>query len=254
MSSLLLVLVNWSTFVSKLPAYQDFFTFRNIMYMWLTMGIVKVLHQFGHGLSCKRFGGEVHEMGLLFLVFTPCLYCNVTDAWMLPNKWHRAIIGAGGMYVELFLSSIFVWVWWYTEPGLLNTLSLSIIFVCSVSTVVLTRQSPASIRRLLHPGGSWIPNLRERANKYLGTVAGELFLGVDPVKDPFAPQKNRWLFVTYAMAGLSVPHHGHGDDSLLPVHVPSSLQTRCDQRDAGDGGWRGDGYLPGLSRHSHIAV
>lgn len=200
-ASLMLVLVNWSTFVSKLPAYQEFFTFRNIMYMWVTMGIVKVLHEFGHGLSCKRFGGEVHEMGLLFLVFTPCLYCNVTDAWMLPNKWHRAVIGAAGMYVELFLSSIFVWVWWYTEPGLLNTLSLSIIFVCSVSTVVFNGNP------LLRFDGYYIladvaeiPNLRERANKYLGTVAGELFLGVDPVKDPFAPQKNRWLFVTYAIA------------------------------------------------------
>lgn len=200
-ASLMLVLVNWSTFVSKLPAYYDFFTFRNVIFMWITLGIVKVLHEFGHGLSCKRFGGEVHEMGLLFLVFTPCLYCNVTDAWMLPNKWHRAIIGAAGMYVELILSSIFVWVWWYTEPGLLNTLSLSIIFVCSVSTVLFNANP------LLRFDGYYIladlaeiPNLRERSNKYLGTVAGKLFLGEDPVKDPFAPQKNRWLFVTYAVA------------------------------------------------------
>jgi putative peptide zinc metalloprotease protein len=201
LASLLLVLVNWSTFISKLPAYYDFFTVRNVIFMWITLGIVKVLHEFGHGLSCKRFGGEVHEMGLLFLVFTPCLYCNVTDAWMLPNKWHRAIIGAAGMYVELILSSIFVWIWWYTEPGLLNTLSLSIIFVCSVSTVLFNANP------LLRFDGYYIladlaeiPNLRERSNKYLGTVAGQLFLGEDPVKDPFAPQTNRWLFVTYAVA------------------------------------------------------
>ncbi|MBY0586909.1 peptidase M50 [bacterium] len=201
LASLLLVLVNWSTFISKLPAYYDFFTVRNVIFMWITLGVVKVLHEFGHGLSCKRFGGEVHEMGLLFLVFTPCLYCNVTDAWMLPNKWHRAIIGAAGMYVELILSSMFVWIWWYTEPGLLNTLSLSIIFVCSVSTVLFNANP------LLRFDGYYIladlaeiPNLRERSNKYLGTVAGQLFLGEDPVKDPFAPQKNRWLFVTYAVA------------------------------------------------------
>lgn len=199
--SLLLVLVNWSTFVSKLPAYHEFFNFRNILYMWAMLGIVKVMHEFGHGLSCKRFGGEVHEMGFLFLVFTPCLYCNVTDAWMLPSKWHRAIIGAAGMYVELILSSIFVWVWWYTEPGLLNTLSLSLIFVCSVSTVLFNANP------LLRFDGYYIlsdlaeiPNLRERSNKYLGAVAGQLFLGDDPVKDPFAPQSNRWLFITYAVA------------------------------------------------------
>ena len=81
------------------------------------MAVVKVLHEFGHGLSCKHFGGECHEMGVMLLVFTPCLYCNVSDSWMLPNKWHRAAIGAAGMYVELFLASIATFVWWFSEPG-----------------------------------------------------------------------------------------------------------------------------------------
>ncbi len=67
------------------------------------MAVVKVLHEFGHGLSCKHFGGECHELGAMLLVFTPALYCNVSDSWMLPNKWHRAFIGAAGMYVELVL-------------------------------------------------------------------------------------------------------------------------------------------------------
>ena len=58
--------------------------------------MTKVLHEFGHGLTCKHFGGECHEMGVMILVLTPCLYCNVSDSWMLPNKWHRAAIGAGG--------------------------------------------------------------------------------------------------------------------------------------------------------------
>ena len=33
--------------------------------MWLSLGVVKVIHEFGHGLSCKAFGGECHEMGVL---------------------------------------------------------------------------------------------------------------------------------------------------------------------------------------------
>ena len=60
-----------------------------------------MIHEFGHGLTCKHFGGECHEMGVMFLVLTPCLYCNVSDSWMLPNKWHRAWIGAAGMYIEI---------------------------------------------------------------------------------------------------------------------------------------------------------
>ena len=79
--------------------------------------MTKILHEFGHGLSCKHFGGECHEIGVMFLVLTPCLYCNVSDSWMLPNRWHRAAIGAAGMYVELVLASICTFIWWFTEPG-----------------------------------------------------------------------------------------------------------------------------------------
>lgn len=200
-SSLMLVLVNWDTFVSKLPSYQEFFTPRNLMYFWLTLAIVKIMHEFGHGLSCKQFGGEVHEMGFLFLVLTPCLYCNVTDAWMLPSKWKRAIIGAAGIYVELILSSIFVWIWWFTEPGMLNTLSLSIIFICSVSTVLFNANP------LLRFDGYYIladlleiPNLRERSNKYLGNLASIVFFGSEAVEDPFMPKRRKWFFALYAVA------------------------------------------------------
>ena len=71
------------------------------------MAVVKVLHEFGHGLSCKHFGGECHEMGFMLLVFTPALYCNVSDSWMLPNKYARAAIGAilVGVGITLMISA-----------------------------------------------------------------------------------------------------------------------------------------------------
>ena len=75
-------------------------------------------------------------MGFMLLVFTPCLYCNVSDSWMLPNKWHRVMIGAGGMYVEMVLASTATFLWWFSEPGLVNQLSLSVMFICSVSTLM----------------------------------------------------------------------------------------------------------------------
>ena len=65
-----------------------------MVYLWVAMGVVKVIHEFGHGLSCRAFGGEVHEMGALIMVLTPCLYCNVSDAWSLPDKWKRIMVSA----------------------------------------------------------------------------------------------------------------------------------------------------------------
>ena len=64
-------------------------------------------------------------MGVLFLCLSPALYCNVSDAWTLPNKWHRIIISFAGIYVELIIAAIATFVWWNTpSQPFINNLSL----------------------------------------------------------------------------------------------------------------------------------
>ena len=137
LSALLLLASQYETVYAKLPTFQQFFAADRWLILAATMAIVKVLHEFGHGLSCKKFGGECHEIGFMLLVFTPCLYCNVSDSWMLPNKWNRVWIGAGGIYVEMILASIAAFVWWFTESGMtINDFVLNMMFLNVVSTVV----------------------------------------------------------------------------------------------------------------------
>jgi putative peptide zinc metalloprotease protein len=140
-------------------------------------------------------------MGVMVLVLTPCLYCNVSDSWMLPNKWHRAAIGAGGMYVELVLASLATWIWRYTEPGLLNHICLNTMFVCSVSTLMFNANP------LLRYDGYYIladlteiPNLRQKATSILNRKMSEWFLGMEQPEDPFLPQRNQMFFVFYSIA------------------------------------------------------
>ena len=149
------MVVQLDVFYSKLPGFYQFFTPSNALLLAATLGVAKVFHEFGHGLTCKHFKGECHEMGVMILVLTPCLYCNVSDSWMLPSKWQRAAIGAAGMFVEVVLASICTFVWWFTEPGLLNNLCLNIMFIASVTTLDLQREPAAAVRRLLHPGGHY---------------------------------------------------------------------------------------------------
>src|SRR6266487_4646078 len=137
LSAVIHVTLHFDTFYAKLPAYQEFFTWNSVMYMWLSLGVVKVIHEFGHGLSCKAFKGECHEMGVLLMCLSPALYCNVTDAWTLADKWKRIIISFAGIYVELIIAAAATFVWWSTDNGTFtNNLSLSLIIVCSVSTVL----------------------------------------------------------------------------------------------------------------------
>jgi len=202
-AALTLVGTHFETFQDKLPTFQEFFAARNWMFLALTMAAVKVVHELGHGLSCKKFGGECHEIGVMLLVFTPCLYCNVSDSWMLPNKWQRAWIGAAGMYVELIMASFAVFGWWFSEPGFFNFLCLAIVFICSVSTVMFNGNP------LLRFDGYYIlmdlleiPNLRQKSTAVLTRWFQKSCLGLELTNDPFLPQRNRFLFGLFTVASV----------------------------------------------------
>jgi putative peptide zinc metalloprotease protein len=200
-SALLLVLVNFETFRSKLPEFNQFFAAGNWLYLAIALGVTKVIHEFGHGLSCKYYGGECHEMGVMLLVFTPCLYCDVSDSWMLPNKWKRAAIGAAGMYVEVVMAAVATYLWWNSHAGVFNQICLDVMFVSSVSTILFNANP------LLRYDGYYIlsdvleiPNLRQKANSILGRIASHWCLGIKQPEDPFLPQRKLGWFALYAVA------------------------------------------------------
>jgi len=201
LAALSLVVVQYEVFQSRLPTFHSFFGPSNWIYLGVTLGLVKVLHEFGHGLSCKRFGGECHEMGFMLLVFTPALFCNVSDSWMLRSKWQRMAIGAAGMYVEMVLATIATFLWWFSEPGLLNHICLSVMFVCSVSTIMFNGNP------LLRFDGYYIladfmeiPNLRQKASEMLRRWVFIYCLGMDLPEDPFLPRHSRLFMAAFTVA------------------------------------------------------
>ncbi|MFN4258701.1 MAG: site-2 protease family protein [Gemmataceae bacterium] len=201
LSAVFLVATHFDTFMEKLPSYQEFFRFKTVVYLWIALGIVKVIHEFGHGLSCKAFGGEVHEMGFLLLCLSPCLYCNVSDAWTMPNKWYRIIISFAGIYVELVIAALATFIWWYTpSQPFINNLALSLMVVCSVSTVVFNG-NPLMRFDGYYILADWleIPNLRDRSNRFLKNLVLEKCLGVETQPEPYMALNRRILFVTYAV-------------------------------------------------------
>jgi len=202
-SALLLLTAEYETFRNRLPALESFFSASNWLWLAVTLSLTKVLHEFGHGLACKRFGGECHEMGVMLLVGAPCLYCNVSDAWMIPSKWRRAAVGAAGMYVELILAALCTFLWWLSEPGLFHHLCLNVMLVSSVSTIVFNANP------LMRFDGYYIladlleiPNLRQKSTAVVQRALGAWLLGLRQRPDPFLPVRRRWLFAVYASASV----------------------------------------------------
>ena len=139
----------------------------------------------------------------MLLVLTPCLYCNVSDSWRLNNKWHRAAIGAAGMYVEIILATISTFVWWFVQPGLVQDICLRVMLVSSISTVLFNGNP------LLRFDGYYIlsdileiPNMGQKSTKALTTLLGRHWLGLEIPDDALMPTNRPWAFASYTVAAF----------------------------------------------------
>jgi len=195
-----LILVQSEVFFSKSPYAQSFFGPENLPWLVLSLAVIKIFHELAHALTCKYFGGECHEIGVMLLAFTPCLYCNVSDAWLMKNKWHRIAVSAAGIYLELIFAAVCTFLWYFSQPGLLNSLCLNFIFVCSVSTFIFNANP------LLRFDGYYIfsdlveiPNLRQQADSQLRQAMAKCFLGLDLMPGRMLTQHSQKSLILYSV-------------------------------------------------------
>lgn len=116
---------------------QAIFTAQNVPLLILGIVLIKILHEIGHGLTCVHYGGECHEIGLLFIAFCPLLYCDTTDSWQHPSRWNRATVAAAGIFVELIIASLCCLLWIISVPGVLNLMLFNIMLICSFNTLLV---------------------------------------------------------------------------------------------------------------------
>jgi len=204
LTSLLLVATSLTTISARLPSFDAFFNAGNAGLIVVVFLVVKIAHELGHALACRHFGRQCHEMGVLLLAFMPCLYCNVSDAWTLSDKWSRIAIAAAGIHVELIIAAIATWLWWFSEPGLLNTICLNTMFVCSIGTFLFNANP------LLRYDGYYvladyleIPNLHQQSRELLRSMLARFFVGRDLTNRRALPIRRQRLLTAYAVAALT---------------------------------------------------
>jgi putative peptide zinc metalloprotease protein len=142
-------------------------------------------------------------MGIMLLVFTPIPYVDASSSWALASKYRRALVGAGGMLVEIFVAALAFYVWLAAEPGAVRVAAYNAL-VIGGATTLLFNGNP-----LLRFDGYYIlsdlfelPNLRMRSNRYLGYVLERHLLGSSDVRRPHtAPGEPGW-FVSYSVAAF----------------------------------------------------
>jgi putative peptide zinc metalloprotease protein len=175
----------------------------NLFLIWLIFPVVKALHEFGHALATKRWGGEVHEMGVMLLVLMPIPYVDASSASAFRDKRQRMMVGAAGMFVELFLAALALFVWLNVESGLVSTLAYNVILIAGVSTILFNANP------LIRFDGYYIlgdflevPNLAQRSNQYLGYLIQKYLFKIKHVNSPVNAVGEKGWFVFYALASF----------------------------------------------------
>lgn len=165
---------------------------------------VKLLHELGHALALRHFGGHCREIGVLLLAGMPTLYCDASDAWRLPSKYRRMAVSGAGVVVELLLAAAAVLLWNSTPPGLFHSLALSVAIVCSVHTVAINA-NPLLRYDGYYMLADWleVPNLADRSRGLIRGAVRRWLLAEPGVDEPLlAPAKRRAL-VVYAVASAA---------------------------------------------------
>lgn len=180
----------------------NFFSRDNLFLIWVTIIIVKTLHEFGHATTCRYFGGEVHEMGVCLICFAPAGYVDASDAWMMRNKAHKLYTTMAGVFTEFVIASIAAYLWLYLPPGLAKNLAFNAMIVASVNTVFFNANP------LMKFDGYYIlsdvleiPNLRAKAMMYCSYHLQRWLLGYRNLTQEriLQDEVNNRVFIIYSI-------------------------------------------------------
>ncbi len=200
-AAFLLSFMHWSDLTENVT--DALFSLQNVFWITLLYPLLKAMHELGHGYMVKKWGGEVHEMGIMLLVFFPIPYVEASSSIAFENKYHRMAVGAAGILVELFSAAIAFFVWLSVEPGVARAIAFNTMLIAGVSTL-LFNGNPLLRFDAYYVLADFleIPNLDQRSNKYIGYLCKRFFLGV-ATEEPDTEKAGEaaWLCI-YAVASF----------------------------------------------------
>ncbi len=197
----LVLAVRWPEFSRELSDLYHFrFTLRDLILMEVVGSVVIAIHELGHAYTCKRYGGQVHEMGAMLIYFEPAFFCNVNDAWTFPELRARLWVTAAGSWIQMVVASLAAIVWWAATPGgLISEIALIAVLIGGFTTVLI------NLNPLIPLDGYYalsdyleVPNLRQRAFAHLSWLVKRKIFRLD-VEAPLADDRERRIFTIYSL-------------------------------------------------------
>ncbi len=176
---------------------------RHLMLAWLSYPLIKALHEIGHGMAVRRWGGEVHEFGIGLMALVPAPYVDASASAGFALRRQRALVAAAGILVELALASLALGVWLLVQPGWVRDIAFVVMFIAGVSTLFFNANP------LLRFDGYYVlcdaldlPNLATRSSAWWRWWLRRVLLHQAAEPPQTAAGERKWL-VLYAPLSLA---------------------------------------------------
>ncbi|UTH76152.1 HlyD family efflux transporter periplasmic adaptor subunit [Chromobacterium sp. IIBBL 290-4] len=193
-----LVSRRWDEFTHTFSAYGGWGAAAGIA---VSLSLAKILHEMGHALTARHFGCRVPAMGMAFLVMVPVLYTDTNDAWKLPSRRQRLLIGASGMLAELTLAAGATLAWCFLPEGPLRAGAFMLATTTWLATLAIN-SSPFMRFDGYFLLADWlgVPNLHARAFALARWRMRSLILGLDDPVPEYFPEARRRGLILFAWA------------------------------------------------------
>jgi putative peptide zinc metalloprotease protein len=169
----------------------------DIWIFWILLLVLGAIHEFGHGLTCKHFGGDVHQMGFLLIYFTPAFYTDTTDILLFTKGSRRQWVLFAGIWIEMVLCGLAALVWHFTPAGsVTNDVAYKMMLLSGIQGAVL------NLNPLIKADGYYalsqfldIDNLREDSFEFLRAWTRKYLLFQDVDLPPTTKRQRRIFFL-----------------------------------------------------------
>jgi putative peptide zinc metalloprotease protein len=175
----------------------------DIWMFWILLLVLGGIHEFGHGLTCKHFGGDVHQMGFLLIYFTPAFYTDTTDILLFTEGSQRQWVIFAGIWIEMVLCGLCALVWHFTPAGsVTNDLAYKMMLLSGIQGALL------NLNPLIKADGYYalsqfldIDNLREDSFEFLRAWTRKYLLFQD-IDLPPSTKRQRQIFFLFGVSAV----------------------------------------------------
>lgn len=192
---------------------------QNLLLMWLSLSVLKFIHELGHAYACKVYGLHVPTLGVYLVAGVPCAYVDASASWGLARRGQRIVIALAGMYFETIVAAVAMLVWAVTSPGLVNSIAFNTVFLAGVATLFF------NINPLMKYDGYFVlgdlvgvPNFGQRARTQVVNILKRICLGLTTAPDASKGWR-RTLLTSY---GIAAPAYR----TIVLVAIASVLAAR----------------------------